>query len=80
MRVGRSNTVPRFNLLLLLERRNRTKEALELAEETVRLEPNQPVHRGWRGILYRLEARDAGVRRGWGGVPALPRDPSPAGG
>ena len=46
-----------FNLSLLLERQDRAREALDLAEEAFRLCPAEGVYRGWRAILLRRFGR-----------------------
>lgn len=42
-----------FNLSLLLNRQDRTREALDQAKEAFRLSPAEGVYRGWRAILLR---------------------------
>jgi molecular chaperone DnaK (HSP70) len=46
-----------FNLSLLLNRQDRGREALDLAEEAFRLCPAEAVYRGWRAILFRRFGR-----------------------
>jgi len=46
-----------FNLSLLLGRQDRTREALDQAEEAFRLCPAEGVYRGWRAILLRRSGR-----------------------
>ena len=50
-----------FNLSLLLNRQDRTREALELAEEAFRLCPAEGVYRGWRAIVLRRFGCDGEV-------------------
>ena len=59
IRTAPGATAARFNLSLLLERQGKTQEALDFAEETVRMAHGDGVYRAWRAILWRRSGRDA---------------------
>lgn len=67
MRIAPDPVGARFNLSLFLSRRGRIAEAAALMDESLELEPDAAVERGWRGMLWRGLGRrsegDAEIRR-----------------